>query len=242
MGLVYRLSTYLIQHCTLDALIFAFLFTFFVFLSLGNIIVVVYIYGGQSVNACVNLSGRRVDQWPNGEKAGWSSVFRALPTQTESVTELTPTPHNKLHARSSPTLLSMRLSISIPVVLLSISAAIAIATVPRSLSGSGAQQPTSESHGAHPHQHPMLLRPPGSSSDIDIAADGSSSSSSRNRSGRLPVAEDTYGRLARFAKYASAAYQDLCPRPLGNTLVHSVRASAAFSLLSLFAFGRVWLG
>jgi hypothetical protein len=142
----------------------------------------------------------------------------------------------------------MRLSISVPVVLLSIGAAIAIATVPRCLSGSAAQQPTSgESHGAHPHQHPMLLHPPGSSSDIDIdidiEADGSSS-----RSGRLPVAEDTYGRLALFAKYASAAYQDLCPRPLGNTLVHSVRASTAFfSLLSLFLFlfcfwgGLVWV-
>ena len=141
----------------------------------------------------------------------------------------------------------MRLSISIPVVLLSIGAAIAIATVPRSLSGSAAQQPTSgESHGAHSHQHPMLLRPPGSSSDIDIdidiEADGNSS-----RSGRLPVAEDTYGRLARFAKYASAVYQDLCPRPLGNTLVHSVRASTAFFLFSLsfyfyFAFGGGLVG
>jgi hypothetical protein len=36
------------------------------------------------------------------------------------------------------------------------------------------------------------------------------------------VSEDTYGRLERFAKYASAAYQVLCPYPLGNTLVQSV--------------------
>ena len=142
-----------------------------------------------------------------------------------------------------PTLLAMRLSISILVVLLSVSAAFAFAfaTVPRTFSGSGAgaQQPTSECEcpGLHPHQHqhPMVLRLPGSSSDIDFAADGSSS-----RSGRLPVAEDTYGRLVRFAKYASAAYQDLCPRPLGNTLVHSVRAFAAFFLFAFF-WGEGWL-
>ena len=36
------------------------------------------------------------------------------------------------------------------------------------------------------------------------------------------ISEDTYGRLERFAKYASAAYQVLCPHPLGNTLVQSV--------------------
>lgn len=36
------------------------------------------------------------------------------------------------------------------------------------------------------------------------------------------VSVHTYDELVRFAKYASAVYQFLCPRPLGNTLVQSV--------------------
>jgi len=35
------------------------------------------------------------------------------------------------------------------------------------------------------------------------------------------VSMHTYDELERFAKYASAVYQFLCPRPLGNTLVRS---------------------
>jgi len=35
------------------------------------------------------------------------------------------------------------------------------------------------------------------------------------------VSEHTYRKLKQFAKYASAAYLFLCPRPLGNTLVRS---------------------
>ena len=46
------------------------------------------------------------------------------------------------------------------------------------------------------------------------------------------VSEHTYGELERFAKYASAAYQYLCPRPLGNTLVRSVSRSCASCLLA----------
>jgi len=70
---------------------------------------------------------------------------------------------------------------------------------------------------AHPHSSPppnpleqsplsMLRRPPPEDSDNAHVRD---------------VSADTYGELERFAKYASAAYQYLCPRPLGNTLVRS---------------------
>ena len=41
------------------------------------------------------------------------------------------------------------------------------------------------------------------------------------------VSAHTYGELELFAKYASAAYQYLCPRPLGNTLVRSVSCARA---------------
>ena len=36
------------------------------------------------------------------------------------------------------------------------------------------------------------------------------------------IPQSTYADLTRFAKYSSAAYQALCPRPLGNTLVEEV--------------------
>ena len=48
---------------------------------------------------------------------------------------------------------------------------------------------------------------------------------------RRGVSARTYGELERFAKYASAAYQYLCPRPLGNTLVRSVSRARSRSLL-----------
>ncbi|KAJ7872974.1 alpha/beta-hydrolase [Mycena leptocephala] len=35
------------------------------------------------------------------------------------------------------------------------------------------------------------------------------------------ISPSLYDDLVRFTKYSSAAYQLLCPRPLGNTLVHS---------------------
>lgn len=35
------------------------------------------------------------------------------------------------------------------------------------------------------------------------------------------VSEDIYSELLLFAKYSSAVYQSICPRPLGNTLVES---------------------
>ncbi|KAI0309064.1 hypothetical protein OF83DRAFT_1180060 [Amylostereum chailletii] len=37
------------------------------------------------------------------------------------------------------------------------------------------------------------------------------------------VRQHTYDELKRFAKYSSAVYQFICPRPLGNPLVDSVR-------------------
>jgi hypothetical protein len=53
------------------------------------------------------------------------------------------------------------------------------------------------------------------------------------------VSVHTYGELERFAKYASAVYQFLCPRPLGNTLVQSVSARLIcylFVIFLLFSF------
>lgn len=35
------------------------------------------------------------------------------------------------------------------------------------------------------------------------------------------ISEHVYGELLHFAKYSSAVYQFICPRPLGNTLVES---------------------
>lgn len=37
------------------------------------------------------------------------------------------------------------------------------------------------------------------------------------------VEHQVYDDLVRYAKYSSAVYQKLCPRPLGNTLVAQVR-------------------
>lgn len=45
------------------------------------------------------------------------------------------------------------------------------------------------------------------------------------------VSMHTYHELERFAKYSSAVYQFLCPRPLGNSLVQSVSCVARSSLL-----------
>jgi hypothetical protein len=47
------------------------------------------------------------------------------------------------------------------------------------------------------------------------------------------VSVHTYDELERFAKYSSAVYQFLCPRPLGNPLVQSVSSVARFSRLLL---------
>ena len=54
------------------------------------------------------------------------------------------------------------------------------------------------------------------------------------------VSEDTYGQLECFAKYSSAAYQVLCPHPLGNTLVQSVSFSPHVLLLSPLSWVRVF--
>jgi hypothetical protein len=51
------------------------------------------------------------------------------------------------------------------------------------------------------------------------------------------ISEETYSELERFAKYSSAVYQFICPRPLGNTLVLPVRLaiSLLYFLFSGFA-------
>jgi hypothetical protein len=87
--------------------------------------------------------------------------------------------------------------ISIPVMILSAAAVLA-----------HQQQPFDEAPSSSPHPHPLLRRPP--------------PSDDRDRKGSL-VSEGTYRRLEHFAKYACAAYLHLCPFPLGNTLVQSVR-------------------
>ena len=51
------------------------------------------------------------------------------------------------------------------------------------------------------------------------------------------VSAHTYGELELFAKYASAAYQYLCPRPLGNTLVRSVSCVRVSNVFWLFLLG-----
>ncbi|KAI0267107.1 Alpha/Beta hydrolase protein [Gloeopeniophorella convolvens] len=47
------------------------------------------------------------------------------------------------------------------------------------------------------------------------------------------ISPNVYGELAHYARYASAVYQTLCPRPLGNTLV------ASFTNLITHAHGFV---
>ena len=37
------------------------------------------------------------------------------------------------------------------------------------------------------------------------------------------IEQQVYDDLVRYAKYSSAVYQQLCPRPLGNALVAQVR-------------------
>ena len=68
--------------------------------------------------------------------------------------------------------------------------------------------PSSES-SMHPHPHPQQQHTP--------------PSGDREERSLLLVSKEAYGRLEHFAKYACAAYQFLCPHPLGNTLVQSVR-------------------
>ncbi|SRR6266404_1025281 len=47
------------------------------------------------------------------------------------------------------------------------------------------------------------------------------------------ISEDVYSELLLFAKYSSAVYQSVCPRPLGHTLVESVRYPHGASSLPL---------
>ena len=47
------------------------------------------------------------------------------------------------------------------------------------------------------------------------------------------VDQQTYDNLVRYTKYASGAYQLLCPRPMGNTLVAQVSARSGGLLPTL---------
>jgi hypothetical protein len=51
------------------------------------------------------------------------------------------------------------------------------------------------------------------------------------------VTMHTYDKLERFAKYSSAVYQFLCPRPLGNSLVQSVSCAFFSPLLLVLVCG-----
>jgi hypothetical protein len=49
------------------------------------------------------------------------------------------------------------------------------------------------------------------------------------------ISEGTYSELEWFAKYSSAVYQFICPRPLGNTLVLPVRLATSLPFFFGFA-------
>jgi hypothetical protein len=68
---------------------------------------------------------------------------------------------------------------------------------------------------AEPPQSPLLSRP----------VDGG-------------ISEDIYSELVLFTKYSSAIYQFICPRPLGNKLVKSVRSSLFPALQALLTTER----
>ena len=47
------------------------------------------------------------------------------------------------------------------------------------------------------------------------------------------ISEDIYSELVLFTKYSSAIYQFICPRPLGNTLINSVRPATQTATVAL---------
>ncbi len=55
------------------------------------------------------------------------------------------------------------------------------------------------------------------------------------------VSMHTYDELERFAKYSSAVYQFLCPRPLGNSLVQSVSCVARSSHVYYCSRSCLWM-
>ena len=101
----------------------------------------------------------------------------------------------------------MRLSIAIPILLTAVLAAPQLRTP-----GLAPVNPLLDSE-----QSPlsMLRRPPPEPEQVEDDLHDSS------------VSAHTYDELERFAKYASAVYQFLCLRPLGNSLVQSVSCSCA---------------
>ncbi len=77
----------------------------------------------------------------------------------------------------------------------------------------------------------MLRRPPPGPEQLPLEGIAHDSS----------VSMRTYEKLKRFAKYASAVYQFLCPRPLGNTLVQSVSRPTSPRFLFVPAYFCVWI-
>jgi len=123
--------------------------------------------------------------------------------------------------------------LSIPVLL---AAAAACATIPWTSSLlPGAYAHLDQHQSPHPPpQLPLLLpgppAPPPPPSHDDNAM-------KMKEGGDGSISATTYDELERFAKYASAAYQFVCPRPLGNTLVRTVSVVSSISSTRSF----VWL-
>lgn len=102
----------------------------------------------------------------------------------------------------------MRLSIAIPILLTTVIAVPQLRTPglpPVNSLLDSEQSPLSMSTLRRPPPEPEQLE----LEEEDILHDNS-------------VSMHTYDELELFAKYSSAVYQFLCPRPLGNSLVHSV--------------------
>lgn len=53
------------------------------------------------------------------------------------------------------------------------------------------------------------------------------------------VDQRTYDNLVRYTKYASGAYQVLCPRPMGNTLIFQVSTNTVTWRIGSLALPRV---
>jgi hypothetical protein len=102
----------------------------------------------------------------------------------------------------------MRLSIAIPILLTTVIAVPQLRTPdlpPVNFLLDSEQSPLSMSTLRRPPPEPEQLE----LEEEDILHDNS-------------VSMHTYDELELFAKYSSAVYQFLCPRPLGNSLVQSV--------------------
>lgn len=79
-------------------------------------------------------------------------------------------------------------------------------------------------HAAHPHYDDQYSNPP---NDTSRPPRGTFwewphfPGTAHDPDNGIP--DELYNELVRYAKYASGAYQVMCPRPMGNTLVAQVR-------------------